>query len=297
VTGSSFTIDGVTVHVLNANHTPGSAIFVFLLPNGKRVLHTGDFRAEPSVISSASKFSPVDHLFIDCTFAISGLTIPPREVCRAFVIERCKVWLPRDYLVIIGTYTIGKEDLLLDVAEALGCCVYAPEARLTGIRSLMEAGWRRSDLFVDDQKSARIHLVPIGTTSLENAIAYAISVNRTKVLAFQATGSAGKPFWQSPTTLSARGVDAVVYAVPYSDHSAPEELRKFVDAMKPIVVTSTTHTSRKDVAKIRDMFVPYMRKDKSRSFIDFYAAPARAKRETAPPDSQCFDITTKEGGE
>jgi DNA cross-link repair 1A protein len=286
--GASVVVDGVTVHVLNANHTPGSALFVFVLANGKRILHTGDFRAEPSVLESASKFSPIDHLFIDCTFAISGLTIPSRQICRAFVIEKCNVWLARSYLVIIGTYTIGKEDLILDVAEALACSVYAPDVRLAGIRSLMDAGWRKSDLFVADPESARIHLVPIWTASLDNAIEYAVSVRRTKILAFQMTGWAGKPFWQSPATLSARGVDAVAYGVPYSDHSTPQELLRFVEAMRPIAVTSTTQTAAKDVAKIQRMFLPYVRKDKSRRFIEFYAVP-RGPRAEAADDSQCFD--------
>jgi DNA cross-link repair 1A protein len=302
--GTSFTIDGTTIHVLNANHTPGSAFFVFVLANGKRILHTGDFRADGQVVADASKFSPVDHLFIDCTFAISGLTIPPRNVCRDFVIEKCKVWLPRGYLVIIGTYTIGKEDVVLDVAEALACRVYATEVRLAGIRSLMQAGWRKSDLFVDDPESAAIHLVSIGMTSLEHAIEYAVSVKRTKVLAFQMTGWAGKPYWQSPTTLSARGVEAVAFGVPYSDHSSPGELLRFVQTVNPIAIVSTTQTSAKDIAKIQQMFLPFLRKDKSRRFLDFYAAPRTPKKEEiAPDDSQAFsparspDLGTTESGQ
>jgi hypothetical protein len=53
-----------------------------------------------------------------------------------------------------------KEDLIGDVAEALAAVVYAPEVRLKGIVSLMEAGWRKSPLFVADSALAKIHIVP-----------------------------------------------------------------------------------------------------------------------------------------
>jgi DNA cross-link repair 1A protein len=290
--GTSFAVDGVTVHVLNANHTPGSAIFVFVLGGGRTVVHTGDFRAEPPVIAAASRFSPVDHLYVDCTFALSGLSIPPRCVCRAFVVEKAKSYLAKGFLVLIGTYTIGKEDL---VADALAAAVFAPEIRLAGINDLIRSGWRSTEWFGRDA-AANVHLVPIGTTSIDKAADYAAANGRNKVVAFQVTGWAGRPFWQSPKTLTVGGVEAVAFSVPYSDHSAPGELLQFVEAMRPAKLTSTTQTGDKDIAKTQGMFMPYLRKERNKSFIDFYARPEPTPQNltaAAPADdSQCFTAAT-----
>jgi DNA cross-link repair 1A protein len=262
-------------------------MFVFILADGKTIVHTGDFRAEPAVISAASRFSPVDHLYIDCTFALSGLSIPPRSVCRDFVIEKSKFYLAKGFLVLIGTYTIGKEDLVADVADALACAVFAAEIRFAGIQDLIRAGWRNTEWFGRDP-AANVHLVPIATTSIDRAITYATAIGRSKVVAFQVTGWAGKPFWQSPKTLAIGGVEAVAFSVPSSDHSAPKEVLEFVRAMRPAKLTSTTQTGDKEVAKIQQMFMPYLRKERNRSFIDFYAKPEQLPAAPWADDSQCF---------
>jgi DNA cross-link repair 1A protein len=270
-------------------------MFVFILPDGSRILHTGDFRANASVIASATPFGPIDHLFIDCTFAIAGLSIPPRELCRDFVIERCRALMPQGYSVILGTYTIGKEDLILDVADGLGCTAYAPEERLKGIKNLMAAGWRKSSLLVDDGRSARIHIVPIKMTSIEMAIEYAVRVGWSKIVAFQMTGWSGKPSWRSPRTMTARGVDAIGFAVPYSDHSSPEELIRFVQAVNPARITSTTQSSDKEVRQVQKFFMPYIRKDRNRGFIEFYgSAPEAGPAPAVADDSQCFRASQRQ---
>lgn len=292
---TTFVVDKVKIHVLNANHTPGSAIFIFELPSGRKILHTGDFRAEPSVIESARPYAPIDNLYIDCTFATSGLTLPPRSVCTQFVIERIKAHMTPNMVVMIGTYTIGKEDLVLDVAQALGVKVYAPPKRLDGIKGLMETGWRKSDCFTDDP-SAIIHLMPIQNCGSDEALRYGMSIGRTQVISFRVTGWAGKPFWQTPETCESDNISVYAYMVPYSDHSAPSELLDFIKVVQPTKIVSTTQTSEKDIAKIQKMYMHLLRKEKNKSFIEFYAKPVEKEKiiPIAADDSQCFSANILE---
>lgn len=42
---TEYVIEGIKVTMLEANHCPGAALILFHLADGRRVLHTGDFRA------------------------------------------------------------------------------------------------------------------------------------------------------------------------------------------------------------------------------------------------------------
>lgn len=281
---SSFIVEDVTVHVLDANHTPGSAMFIFELNDGKRILHTGDFRAEPSVVKTAKQFAPIDHLFIDCTYACKGINIPTRKECVDFITERMRDLTPKGYFTILGTYTIGKEDLIFDVAEFTSSTVYAPETRMKTLRDLANTGWRKDDILVDDPLNATIHVLPIGSgSSLEGAIEYAKSIGKTKVLSFSASGWNGRGFWNLPQSLERDGVNCIAYGVPYSDHSSPSELISFVQTMKPAAITPTTGDNPKMIEKINKLFLPYIRKASNKKFIDFWMTEKKNKLPPPPP--------------
>lgn len=265
--GERFEIEGVTINIIEAGHTPGSVMFLFTLPSGKKILHTGDFRGEPSVIEGARAFSPIDHLFLDCTFALEKVDIPSRRECVQFIVNVARPLFAKGFLIVIGTYTLGKESLVMDVASALGGTVWAPEDRMRGLRIL----WGRSDILTDDRDAASIHVVPIGSSSIIGAVGYAVSVGRKAVLAVQATGWAGKGGWRRAKMIQRDGVEVVAYTVPYSDHSSKSELTSFVDATKPVKITPTTQTAPAKIESVRAMFISNIRRSQNRGFIDFYA--------------------------
>ncbi|KAG0209013.1 DNA break repair nuclease [Mortierella sp. GBA30] len=78
-------INGVTVRLMDANHCPGSVLFVFDLQTPKRrYLHTGDFRASPSMsidpILRQPQNVPIDILYLDTTYSNPRYTFPPQDL-------------------------------------------------------------------------------------------------------------------------------------------------------------------------------------------------------------------------
>ncbi|KAI1311866.1 DNA break repair nuclease [Mortierella claussenii] len=78
-------VNGVTVRLMDANHCPGSVLFVFDLYNPRRrYLHTGDFRACPEMsidpILCQPQNVPIDILYLDTTYSNPRYTFPPQNL-------------------------------------------------------------------------------------------------------------------------------------------------------------------------------------------------------------------------
>ncbi|XP_068085665.1 DNA cross-link repair 1A protein isoform X2 [Anabrus simplex] len=106
------TIRQVTITALDANHCPGSLMFLFQLLDGRNFLHVGDFRADASMESYPCFWNlTIDKLYLDTTYCEPKYTFPTQAEIIAQVVQVCRQHLERNpaTLIVSGTYTIVAE--------------------------------------------------------------------------------------------------------------------------------------------------------------------------------------------
>jgi len=69
-----YMVAGRKVTLIDANHCPG-AVMILVTGDKGRVLHTGDFRYKKSMLEWFP--DPIDHLYLDNTFATERENFPP----------------------------------------------------------------------------------------------------------------------------------------------------------------------------------------------------------------------------
>ncbi|KAL0482397.1 5' exonuclease Apollo [Acrasis kona] len=120
--------DGVPIHVtpLNANHCPGSVMFLFESNHGT-TLYTGDFRFEREDLSENSfsflKDKKIDKIFLDSTFCDPMFEhLPTRRQSIDAVIN----FLQKDnsQIVYLAFDMLGTEPLLIAIAQHFNVKLY-----------------------------------------------------------------------------------------------------------------------------------------------------------------------------
>ncbi|XP_052211002.1 uncharacterized protein LOC127813912 isoform X2 [Diospyros lotus] len=185
-------IAGIDVTCFDANHCPGSIIVLFEPPNGKAVLHTGDFRfCEEMAKTPVLQTCHIQTLILDTTYCNPKYDFPRQEVVIQFVIEaiQAEVFNPKT-LFLIGSYTIGKERLFVEVARVLRKKVYITADKLRVLECL---GLTMEDMqwFTLNEHESHIHVVPMWTLAsykrlkcISNQYAHRFSL----IVAFSPTG-------------------------------------------------------------------------------------------------------------
>ncbi|KAG6770442.1 hypothetical protein POTOM_026125 [Populus tomentosa] len=245
-------IAGVDVTCLDANHCPGSIIILFEPPNGKAVLHTGDFRfSEKMVTMPVLKMSSIHTLILDTTYCNAQYDFPKQEAVIQFVIEaiQAEAFNPKT-LFLIGSYTIGKERLFLEVARVLHKKVYV---NMTKFRLLECLGFPEEDMrwITLNEQESHIHVVPMWTLASFKRLKHLSSQYAgrfTLIVAFSPTGwTFGKGKKKSPGRRCQQGT-IIRYEVPYSEHCSFTELREFVKFVSPENIIPSVNNDGPDSA-------------------------------------------------
>ncbi|KAJ4473609.1 DNA cross-link repair protein pso2/snm1 [Lentinula aciculospora] len=251
-----------------------------------RYLHCGDFRASPAHIKHPEvKGKRIDHVYLDTTYLDPKYTFPPQPLVISACAELAKriqqgeplsdsaqsgimnAWVTttkpyidikgkqkektkaNNVLMIVGTYSIGKERIVKAIARALQSKIYCDSRKTAILRC--QADPELHSLLTKNPLDAQVHIVPLGHVNLDKLKEYSEKYKDhfKKVVGFRPTGwtyvqPAGTDQAPSiPTIISraqqntftyadfhqGRGSSSIlqVYPVPYSEHSSFFELTCF----------------------------------------------------------------------
>lgn len=238
-------VNGVKVVLLDANHCPGAVLLLFILPNGTSILHTGDFRAEPSMERYPALIGRKIHtLYLDTTYCSPEYTFPPQQETVQFAVNTAFELLtlhPRT-LVVCGTYSVGKEKVFLAIADVLGCKVCMSQDKYKTMQCLESEEIRA--LVTTDWHSTPLHVLPMMQVNFKGLYAHLnkFSGKYDRVLAFKPTGWTYSQGCGSVTDIrpDIRG-KVTMYGIPYSEHSSYSEMKRFVQFIKPQKIIPTVN--------------------------------------------------------
>eukprot|EP01018_Ginkgo_biloba_P011581 Gb_11424 [translate_table: standard] len=146
---------------IGAHHCPGAVMYLFRGEFGCE-LYTGDFRweVEGSNLGSGKEQlvgalggAKVDHLHLDNTFCNPRFKFPPRHVAAQQVVDIISLYPEHD--IVIGVDTLGKEELLLHIANVLKTKIWVWPERLQTMHLL-----GLPDVFTIDTSITRVRAVP-----------------------------------------------------------------------------------------------------------------------------------------
>nr|XP_017504385.1 5' exonuclease Apollo isoform X1 [Manis javanica] len=205
----------MTVTLIDANHCPGSVMFLFEGYFGT-ILYTGDFRYTPSMLKepTLSVGKQIHTLYLDNTNCNPALVLPSQQEAARQIVELIHKYPQHN--IKIGLYSLGKESLLEQLALEFQTWVVLSPRRLELVQLLGLA-----DVFTVEEKAGRIHAVD----HMEICHSAMVHWNQTcPTIAIL------------PTSRKIHRSHPDIHVIPYSDHSSFSELHAFVSALKPCQV-------------------------------------------------------------
>jgi len=266
----------ISVTLLDANHCPGSVMFLYKIGN-RYVLHVGDFRWEKDFMLSQSplrEFSSLrlrlDELYFDTTYCQEKYAgVPPQKEVIAATIDLVKNRILQAkergerILFLFGSYTIGKERLYLAVAERLGWKVCV-DSRKFRILSALEWSPSQLKLLTTNKNESDVWIVPLSHINFKKLPEFLNEANKRRgggkvfrnsakdyshVVGFRPTGWSfnGKVSEQNGSIISSRTTgNCTVHGAPYSEHSNFTELVDCLECLKPRKIIPTVNVSKSE---------------------------------------------------
>ncbi|CAL4066219.1 unnamed protein product, partial [Meganyctiphanes norvegica] len=261
---------GVEVTFLEANHCPGAVMILFKLCTGTTILHVGDFRAHSKMESYPALWNcTIDALYLDTTYCNPVYDFPLQED----ILEKC-VALSKEHvkennrtLIVVGSYTIGKERVFKAIAEALDCRIWANTEKIRTIKCVGDK--EILSRVTDNKHQARVHVVAMRDLQIRKLKEYILTLEPryNSVLAIKPTG------WEY-TDGVADSIDNLqpkicgnvkIYGIPYSEHSSYNELRRFVQFTEPKKIIPTVNVGNPEQRKMMDnCFIQWKAEGKSK---------------------------------
>lgn len=216
--------ESMTVTLIDANHCPGSVMFIFEGYFGK-ILYTGDFRyCQRFTTHSAIQRKQFDVLYLDNTYCDAKCAFPTRTQATVNILEiirghpECKV--------VIGLHNLGKEMLLHTIAVVFKTWIGVDPLRKETLKLL-----EMPDVFTCDVDKVRIRVVKSHEITKKNLQFWNSQEPTIAILPTCLYVGATNPYANVEN----------VFVVPYSDHSSFEELTKFVQNVKPRKIIPIVH--------------------------------------------------------
>lgn len=217
----------MSVTLIDANHCPGSAMFIFEGYFGK-VLYTGDFRhCERIATHSAINRKVFDVLYLDNTYCDPNCIFPSRTEATNEILEIIR--RHSEHMVVIGLHNLGKEMLLHTIAKEFRTWIGVDPSRRETLELI-----EMPNVFTCEIDKVRIRVVKKNEITEKNMQAWNSEEPTIAIL---------------PTCLYVGGENPFgnldnVFVVPYSDHCSFEELQKFVQVVKPRRIIPIVHKHR-----------------------------------------------------
>ncbi|XP_009276159.1 PREDICTED: DNA cross-link repair 1A protein [Aptenodytes forsteri] len=238
-------VNGIKVLLLDANHCPGATMILFCLPSGNVILHTGDFRADPSMERYPALIGQQVHtLYLDTTYCSPEYTFPSQQEVIQFAVNTAfeTVTLNPRTLVVCGTYSIGKEKVFLAIAEVLGSKASVSRDKYKTLQCLESAAV--NSLISVDWDGTLLHVLPMMQINFKGLQDHLnkFSENFDQVLAFKPTGWTYSDSCLSLVDIKPQTRGRItIYGIPYSEHSSYLEMKRFVQWLKPQKIIPTVN--------------------------------------------------------
>ncbi len=106
--GKQYEFGNATVTPLNAGHVLGSTMFLIELGDGTRVLYTGDFNTEDSLVHTAAEPVEADVLITEATYGSPEWVFPDRPKVYDAIVTSARRDIEDGLVPVFRAYSLGK---------------------------------------------------------------------------------------------------------------------------------------------------------------------------------------------